>query len=628
MSTEILDQLGVGIIIIDLDDKIRYTNTALNRIFNIQAFNPIGMKIYDNSLPWIYGLKNPKEKLTILEARKTGAHINDTIELKLENNNVARVTNFAAPLRNKKGMLIGAISIYFNAQTAPPSDDLKNRLYGSLKKYISNNTLNHIISTLKAPTPPAAKCFITVAFIDIVGFSTMAEKLDPHETVTMLNVFFNRVHKTITKYKGDIDKYLGDAILATFFNAEACVRCFTDILLTDLPVINAQLNKLFPDMPSLGVHIGINSGWVILGEVGAHERKEITVIGDEVNTAARIQALTPPNEIWISSRTVANIGEFEKLLKEADFIKVKGKSLQIKVYKFDPTQISLDSKVLFFEKEASLSTQIIEVMQKKGINNCTYADTIEKVDKLLTKEYDSMVIGPSASPGELVSIQKIIEKVGLSNDIIIPISKDTSQKTIESLEKHGIKTYIPMSEGKQFENNLENIMRAQKINKIPMQKMIHESDSPDDGKILNADLNDENIQPEPEIKPPPKKEMKEQSLSDSIIYSKQTDRLTITITNILNSSHLIQLAGNIQKIWEYDYKSKPDMHIIVKLDSKLDDYINDDYILKIIESIFKFSKMEAKGWKDGLLIFKSNNTALTEIVKRYEEEYRVKAEAE
>ncbi len=628
MSTEILDQLAVGIIIIDLDEKIRYTNSNLRSNFLNSGFNPSGRKINDPVMPWYTGVKNPREKLPILKAKLTGDTITEITEIKIKNETI-KVVNIAVPLRNPKGILIGAVGLFLHTGIFQPnsssSDEVLQRLYTVLKRFISNNTLSHIVSSLKSTPPAAEKCFVTIAFIDIVGFSTLAEKLEPHQTVSVLNLFFSRVHKTIARYKGDIDKYLGDAVLSVFFNAEACVRCCTELLLSDLPVINAQLRKLFPELSDLGVHIGINSGWVILGEVGASERKEFTVIGDDVNTAARIQSLTPPNEIWISGQTMDKLGEFNKLMKEAEFIKVKGKSAQIKVYKFDPTQIKMDTKVFFYEKNESYKNAISDALKKKGVTSITHSDSLENAEKALSQQnqqFESVIIGPGSNATELLSIQKIVQKAGMGNEVLIPVSKDTDPKTIEALEKRGIKTYVPLTEGKEFENNLENIIKSQKINKIPMKKELSETDSFVHARLLKRE-DPEKMQSQTEETP---SESSEESLSNSILYMKQPDSLTITIMGILNSSQLVQLAVNIRKIWEFDYRSKEDLKIIFSLDPKLNQQINEEYIEKIIEGIFKFSQMQEKGWTKGFAVIKTDGKDISDIIKKYEEEYRVKFE--
>jgi len=97
--------------------------------------------------------------------------------------------------------------------------------------------------------------------------------------------------------------------------------------------------------------------------------------------------------------------------------------------------------------------------------------------------------------------------------------------------------------------------------------------------------------------------------------------------NILNSGQLVQLAGNIRKIWEFDYRSRSDLEIVFSLNPKVNLQINEEYIVKIIESIFKFSQMQEKGWMKGFAVIKTEGKDISDIIKKYEEEYRIKAEA-
>lgn len=630
MSNEILSQLGVGVLIIDTSGKVRYANKEIQGVFGIPLENILNKTYRDPSQPWIFGQNHiQNKKFPVLEAMQTGDFVNDTMHLNFNEKDSKYVSCFAGPLRSKSKSIIGAIEISVDSSKSDLSESAKNNIYKSIKAYISKNTWNHIITNARNKNQiPAIKRFVTIGFIDIVGFSSMAEKLDAHETVTMLNIFFNKIYNTITRYKGDVDKFLGDALLATFFNAEAAVRCFTNILLIDLPTINTQIQNYSKDIPELQVHVGLNSGWVILGEVGANSRKEITVIGDDVNTAARIQSLTPPNEIWISSRTVANLGEFSSLLKEADFIKVKGKSQRIKVYKFDPTSIKIDSKVFCYETDKSTQDRIRTTLERKGVRSFKCVDSMDKISSNLTKDYDTMILGPSTSMREISSIKNIIERIGLNSNIILPISRDVSPESVEALDRLGIKTYIPESEGKQFENSLGNVIRTQKINKIPPKISLEEEDYSE--KKENKDhIENQNLQTQTAIKQNTKTNEKpkeeNENISDAIIYNKENHRIVISIKRVLAYKQLKQLSDNLFTIWEYDYHSKMDINLVFNIDSVMQKEFNQDYVENICKAINQNPKFKDKGWK-GSIVFKTNKPELIEYVQSLEEEDSVKVE--
>ena len=201
MSNEILSQLGVGVVIIDTSEKIRYTNSEFLNLFGIDNSTILNQFYKESSFPWIEGQRHLEEKkYPIVEAMRAGQFIQDTVELHLDSDEPMCISHFASPLRNKNKVVIGAIDICVNTGKNELSEKVKNKIYTSLKSFISENTWNHIVTNLKTKsTITAIKQFTTIAFIDIVGFSTTAEKLDAHQTVSMLNIFFNKFNSASLK---------------------------------------------------------------------------------------------------------------------------------------------------------------------------------------------------------------------------------------------------------------------------------------------------------------------------------------------------------------------------------------------------------------------------------------------
>jgi adenylate cyclase len=140
--------------------------------------------------------------------------------------------------------------------------------------------------------------FVTVLFCDLRGFTALGERLPPAEVVTILNDYFSAAAVGVRVEGGFIDKFIGDALLAVFglFDtpghpsrcqaAAAALRCAT-ALPTRLAALNAA--RAANDLPPLALSIGMASGEVIAGTIGAADRFEYTVIGDTVNIAARLQ---------------------------------------------------------------------------------------------------------------------------------------------------------------------------------------------------------------------------------------------------------------------------------------------------------------------------------------------------
>jgi adenylate cyclase len=137
---------------------------------------------------------------------------------------------------------------------------------------------------------------VAVLFIDIVGFTRMAEKMAPEAVVAMLRAFHERMAAQIFACGGTIDKYIGDSIFAGFGlptsgpDDAAHALCCAGRMLGALETWNAE--RAARGEAALSVGIGINYGPAVVGDVGSDQGLSFTVIGDTVNTADRLQKLT------------------------------------------------------------------------------------------------------------------------------------------------------------------------------------------------------------------------------------------------------------------------------------------------------------------------------------------------
>jgi adenylate cyclase len=141
----------------------------------------------------------------------------------------------------------------------------------------------------------------TILFSDMRGFTSMSERLTPQEVVAVLNRCLSLQADQVTKHGGDIDKYVGDCVVALFagedmeFNA---VRCAVEIHKT----IEAH-NASNPAGESLKLGIGIATGEVIMGSIGSPDRLEYTAVGAHMNLCSRLCSLAGPREILLSEST-------------------------------------------------------------------------------------------------------------------------------------------------------------------------------------------------------------------------------------------------------------------------------------------------------------------------------------
>jgi class 3 adenylate cyclase len=145
----------------------------------------------------------------------------------------------------------------------------------------------------------------------------------------MLNDVFGVCEAVITECHGDIDKFIGDAVMAVFVDANDAVRAAERILGQALPHLNAA--RAAEGREPIALRIGMSSGTVIQGDIGTVDRRDLTVIGDVVNIAARIQAATPPNSIAASEATVSRL-RTPTAFRPAGEVPVRGKRHLVPLY--------------------------------------------------------------------------------------------------------------------------------------------------------------------------------------------------------------------------------------------------------------------------------------------------------
>lgn len=176
--------------------------------------------------------------------------------------------------------------------------------------------------------------FVTILFSDIVGFTPLTEKLPPEELVSLLNAYFDEMVPIIKDNRGVIDKFIGDAIMAVFGGIDGAspeagaVSAVTAALA--MQAVLRRFNEGRTD--AINTRVGINSGTVIMGDIGSRaHRRDYTVIGDNVNIAARLESAGKAGGVVISKSTHELLGaRFSS--EPLGAIKLKGKSTPHEIF--------------------------------------------------------------------------------------------------------------------------------------------------------------------------------------------------------------------------------------------------------------------------------------------------------
>jgi len=181
------------------------------------------------------------------------------------------------------------------------------------------------------------KAELTVLFSDVRGFTTISEALAPEELTALMNEYLGAMTEVIHRWRGTLDKYIGDAIMAFWGAPVADTEHAAHAVRAALGMV-AALEELNPRLkergwPELHIGIGINTGLMTVGDMGSAIRKAYTVMGDAVNLASRLEGLTKTYgvAIIIGEETAERLaGRF--LLRELDAVRVKGKSIPVRIF--------------------------------------------------------------------------------------------------------------------------------------------------------------------------------------------------------------------------------------------------------------------------------------------------------
>jgi adenylate cyclase len=217
------------------------------------------------------------------------------------------------------------------------TDKDKRFLRRSFGFYLAPSVIEKMVASNKPPELGGETRLVTVYFSDVAGFSTLSEKLAPAEIVGLMNAYLSEMTDIIEAHGGFVYQYVGDAIVAVFGaplddprHADNAVRAALGCA-RRLEEINRD-GSLFKGH-KLGQRIGLNSGEVLVGNVGSRRRLSYTAMGDAVNLASRLEGANKfyRTTIIASDATVALAGK-GFLWRELDMIRVVGRSEAIRIY--------------------------------------------------------------------------------------------------------------------------------------------------------------------------------------------------------------------------------------------------------------------------------------------------------
>ncbi len=215
----------------------------------------------------------------------------------------------------------------------------KSFLRNAFSHYLSTDVINELISDPEKLNLGGEKKHLTAIFTDVRGFSSISESLDPTDLVKLLNAYLTKMSNIILDQKGTIDKYEGDAIISFFgapvaFSDHAARACLSAVRMKKM---EKRLNehflteKLSPT--PLVTRIGINTGEMVVGNMGTSQKMDYTIMGNSVNLAARLEGVNKQYGTWtlISENTHRECGT-DFTVRKLDRVRVVGIQTPVRLY--------------------------------------------------------------------------------------------------------------------------------------------------------------------------------------------------------------------------------------------------------------------------------------------------------
>ena len=202
-------------------------------------------------------------------------------------------------------------------------------------RYLSDDIVDAILESPEGASLGGEKRFVTIMMTDLRGFTSIGERLPAEDVVGIINIYLETMTEIILKYQGTIDEFIGDAIFVIFGapvlrdnDAKRAVACAVEMQLAMADVNRRCREKGYPEV---GQGIGINTGQLVVGNIGSTRRMKYGVVGRNVNLTARIESYTVEDQIFVSETTIEECGPIVRVDDQME-VMPKGVKKPITIY--------------------------------------------------------------------------------------------------------------------------------------------------------------------------------------------------------------------------------------------------------------------------------------------------------
>jgi len=264
-------------------------------------------------------------------------------------------------LENLDVFLSAAAPIIANALHLRQMEILQKKTRAAFARYVPIDVMDEIIKKSAAQSSQSETRLVAILFSDIRGFTKISENTPAQELVNFLNEYFARMGNEIIDEGGNIDKFIGDAIMALFGAPKTLENSSASAVRAALRMakVLASIDTTGIYLPEsgFGTGIGVNFGECVVGNIGFQDKLDYTVIGDTVNLAARLEGVTKYyQQTIIVSENIYEAAKDHFIFRKADSVRVKGKDQPVGLYTvYDAWQGEADADIpnyLIIDREA------------------------------------------------------------------------------------------------------------------------------------------------------------------------------------------------------------------------------------------------------------------------------------
>ncbi len=331
-----LASIATGVLTLDRANKIISFNRAAEEIFHVPAPKALG-QVYDQVLPPLEGAQLPM-LLSRVWMHNTQHVVRDVVTQVAGRGAVHLTLQLSAMRRGDETVGIAMVVEDLTDQARlemerRAQEQETQRVRATFEHYVAPTVVEGLLADPRRVALGGERQLVTVLFADMHGFTTLSEQVPPEELIKILNVYLSLAARTILKYEGTLDKFMGDGAMAMFNaplpQADHAWRAACAAL-----TLQREVAAIAPKLPlsqRLCFRIGLHTGEAVVGNIGTRELMNYTAIGDTVNVAKRLQENAEDNQILISRPTFGLI-ETRVAARLVDTLMVKGRATPVEVF--------------------------------------------------------------------------------------------------------------------------------------------------------------------------------------------------------------------------------------------------------------------------------------------------------